>query len=116
MLRCEPIYTGGNIYCFLGQIDDHTWFFASDADYDVVILNADPWLAIDPDSGEQLCWFPDWQEEHLIEYLDEQGSIDFFKDMLNWVKENEPDGNYLMSELEFDMEEVAKLNGTTNWR
>lgn len=116
MIKCEPIYTGGGIYCFLGQIDDCTWFLASDAEYDVVILNSDPWLAVDNETGEQLCWFSDWQEEHLIENLDEQDSLDFFSDMLNWIEDNEPNGNYLMSELELDMEEIRQLKGSTNWR
>lgn len=116
MIKCEPIYTGGNIYCFLGQIDEHTWFLASDADYDVVILNSDPWLAVDSETGEELCWFPEWQEEHLVKYLDETDSLDFFREMLNWIKKNNPKGNYSMYELELDMEEVEQLTGSTNWR
>lgn len=116
MLKCEPIYTGGNIYCFLGQLDNQTWFLASDADYDVVILNANPWAAIDAETGEELCWFSEWQEEHLVKYLDEHDSLDFFRYMLNWIKDNKPKGNYCMSNLEDDLEEVEHLTGTTNWR
>lgn len=114
--KCEPIYTGGGIYCFLGQLSNHEWFMASDGEYDVMILDADPWAAVDPVSGDDLCWFYEWQEPHLVKQLDDDESLEFFENMLMWVKENEPKGNYLMSDLEWVLDEVLELKGTTNWR
>ena len=107
MLSCEPIYTGGGIYCFRGQLSDNEWFVADDDFFDVTIVNSDVW-EID-ENGDDVCWFFDWQEEHLIKYLDDGERLDFIRDMLYWIIENEPKGNYLMSDLERDLDEVKQL-------
>ena len=111
-IKVEPIYTGGNIYCFLGQLDSKRWFFASSADYDVRIINADPWL----EENEEDVWQPDWQDEHLIEDLNPNQALIFFTDMLKWISENQPRGNYSQSELDECSQEVEELKTQTNWR
>lgn len=110
MLKCEPIYTGGGITCFLGQIDRDRYFIAEDDMYSVRILDSDPMLA------DEDCWYSDWQEEHMIDDLDETESLVFFNDMLNWILDNKPDGNYGLDDIERDIDEVADLRTMKNWR
>ncbi len=109
MIKCEPIYTGGGIYCFLGQIDDNRYFMADDDCFGVMIVDSDPTLAYEE------CWYADWQEEHKIEELDEDDSLSFFREMLIWIMYHEPKGNYDMDEIERDFEHVKYLTGSTNW-
>ena len=112
-IKVEPIYTGGNIYCFLGQIDGKQWFLASDLNYDVRILNTDPFTW--PDQEE--IWYADWQEAHLIEDYGPAECLAFFADMLNWIKANEPDGNYAMEDMDAILNEVEELkNQKEPWR
>lgn len=110
-VKVEPEYTGGNIYCFLGQLKNNKWFLADDSYYDVRIVNADV-FAEDPDE----VWQPDWQEAHLVKDLSPEEALDFFTDMLAWVKANAPEGNYAQYELDATMEEIEHLKTQKNWR
>ena len=96
-VKVEPIYTGGNIYVFRGELSDGTWFIADDSYYDVRIVNAD---VFGPDESFEDCWYADWQEEHLVRDLDEKEKRQFFKEMINWILENEPEGNYSSGDME----------------
>ena len=111
----EPEYTGGGIYVFTGAVDDN-YFMADTSFYDVRLLDANP----KDNVNEERFGFPewecaDWQEEHLVKDLVPHEAVEFFKEMLRWVQENEPDGNYLMSDMDYFAEEVATLHGD-DWR
>ena len=43
--------------------------------------------------------------------LNPDEKIDFFKAMLKWVKENEPDGNYLMSDMDWFADDLKLFSG-----
>lgn len=96
-----PCYTGGNIYCFTGALEDGTFFLASNDMYDVTIIDTDPLKA----DWNNEVWQSEWQEEHLIQYLPDCTSKDktgikFFIDLLKWVIAHKPNGNYQMSDME----------------
>ena len=110
-VKVEPEYTGGGIYCFLGQLTNGTWFLADDSYYDVRIVDTDV-FAEDPDE----VWQPEWQEAHLVKDLKPEEALDFFIDMLAWVKINAPDGNYAQVELDDTMAEIEELKTQKNWR
>lgn len=101
----KPNYTGGGIYLYTGKLSNGSYFMASD-DYfydngyfDVLIVNADPDLAVD-ENQEDIAWFPDWQEEHLVKYLDEDEARNFTKRILNWIITNKPNENYDVKDME----------------
>lgn len=102
-INVEPIYTGGNIYVFLGKLDKN-YFIASSANFDVRIIDIDPIKESDKENEE--IWDCDWQEKHLIEDLNENQSLQFFENMIYWIQENSPSGNYLMSELDDLLNEI----------
>lgn len=94
----DPQYTGGGIYVVLGQLADDTWFMA---DWDslgigVMFLDADVKAA-----GED-AWWPEWQENHVIRYLEDNGAeaLDFADAIIEWLGANQPKGNYTLGELE----------------
>lgn len=114
ILKVETMYTGGNIYVFLGSLSDGKYFMAESSCFDVRILNADP-SAVETDKyGDSPIWYSDWQEEHLVKDLTEKECPSFFIDMLNWVRFNSP--NDYDFDLEHLMEEAKELEGTTGWR
>lgn len=98
-----PDYTGGNIYVYLGELDNGQYFIAEDLMYDVTIVDADPRKAGDD------AFQPDWIEEHLVRYLEED-NITFFRDMLCWVIDNKPDGNYNIVDMEHELMELDFIN------
>ena len=87
-----PSYTGGGIYSFIGELTNHTFFLADN--WDVRILTEDPRI------DEYESFFPEWQEERLVADLTGMASAEFLKEVIRWIKENEPEGNYLMSDMD----------------
>ena len=76
-VSAEAIYTGGNIYVYMGEIEDGVFFFAmDDMCYDVLFLDADPREADDD------AFQPNWQREHTLkEYCDTDEVFDWFTKM-----------------------------------
>lgn len=83
IIKCEAIYTGGNIWCFIGSLSDGTFFLASDLCDDVRILDTNPF------SIEEI-WDAEWQEEHLIKDIPDTETKPYFILIYNWLKENDP--------------------------
>lgn len=113
----EPEYTGGGIYLFTGKLADGNFFMADTANYDVRVLNADP----NEPTGEDCLGITErnidsveWQEEHLVNDLKPDEAVAFFKEMLKWVEDNDPSGNYLGSDMDYFKEELETLHG--DWR
>ena len=86
----------------MGQLADHSYFMADDCNYDVILLDSDPLKA------NEDAWYHEWQNAHLVKYLDELESAVAFRSILNWVLENRPDGNYAITDIESDLEELSK--------
>lgn len=101
----EPIYTGGGIYIFLGAVDDN-YFIADSLECDVRIVDEDPRNHTDDERFGYEEWASaEWQEEHLVKDLTSDRKT-FFVDMLRWVFNNEPDGNYLMSDIDYLLADI----------
>ncbi len=69
--EAEAIYTGGNIWLFIGSLTDGNYFLVSDDGW-ALILNADP-------SNLDESLYDDWQKEHLIEEMDEGEELRAFQ-------------------------------------
>ena len=117
-----PIYTGGGIWVFTGQLTDGKYFMSDTACYDVRILDANPEIPVDmPDeeafrlygiTRDEDAWASvEWQEEHLVEDLEPERAKAFMIDMLEWVKKNRPDD---CIDADYFIEDLKSLHG--NWR
>ena len=113
----EPEYTGGGIYLFTGRLADGNFFMADTANYDVRVLTEDPNEPTGMDAlgiTERNIDSVEWQEEHLVKDLTPDEAVEFFKEMLKWVEDNDPSGNYLGSDMDYFKEELETLHG--DWR
>lgn len=113
----EPEYTGGGIYLFTGRLADGNYFMADTANYDVRVLTEDPNEPTGMDAlgiTERNIDSVEWQEEHLVKDLNPDEAVAFFKEMLKWVEDNDPSGNYLGSDMDYFKEELETLHG--DWR
>ena len=113
----EPEYTGGGIYLFTGKLTDGNFFMADTANYDVRVLTEDPNEPTGMDAlgiTERNIDSVEWQEEHLVKDLTPDEAVEFFKEMLKWVEDNDPSGNYLGADMEYFMNELDNLHG--DWR
>lgn len=108
-LRVEPIYTGGNSYCFIGQTDTG-YFLATDAEYDIRMVNTNPWLAPHWDK----IWEYDWQKKHIVQDVLHKDALVFFEAMLKWIMTNRPDGNYDMNDILARLQDVQSLIASGN--
>lgn len=112
-------YTGGGIYIFEGKLTDDNCFIAETSCFDVRVMSGDFFndaveLTAD-ELWEKYEWcldedaFPSvkWQEEHLVEDLRPSDALKFIKAVLEWVKENKPNGNYNMGDMDYFLAEVA---------
>lgn len=124
-ISVDPEYTGGGIYVFTGKLTDGNYFMADTANYDVRIVNENPNIPDDMSDDEawekygitrdEDAWASvEWQEEHLVKDLVPDEAIAFFKQMLKWVEDNDPEGNYLGADMDYFKEELETLHG--NWR
>lgn len=107
----EPEYTGGGIYIFTGKLTNGNYFLATN-DYDVRVLDS----PYDWDSE----FFDEWQEAHLVKDLEPSAALQFCKQMVDWVKANEPNANYSMYDMRAiaeDIEECLKAEAEgKDWR
>ena len=113
----EPEYTGGGIYLFTGKLTDGNFFMADTANYDVRVLTEDPNEPTGMDAlgiTERNIDSVEWQEEHLVKDLTPDEAVEFFKEMLKWVEDNDPSGNYLGSDMDYFKKELETLHG--DWR
>lgn len=84
-------YTGGGIYIFYGQLTNGLYFFTDNDFKEVVILNKE----VDPEYID-----PDLFENHIADTLTKTEQIFLYYDIIKWIIDNEPKGNYLITELE----------------
>ncbi|MBQ1296628.1 MAG: hypothetical protein IIY21_21470 [Clostridiales bacterium] len=113
----DPEYTGGGIYVFTGKLADGNFFMADTANYDVRILTEDP----NEPTGEDCLGIiernidsVEWQEEHLVKDLVPDEAVAFFKEILKWVEDHKPDGNYIGADMDYFKNELETLKG--DWR
>ena len=92
----EPIYTGGNIWCFQGALSDGTYFMASDFMDSFRILNEDP-------RDKEEAWYADWQEAHLVKDIDDDKTAPIFVELYKWLESHKPDCG-----IDFQAEIIAR--------
>lgn len=92
-------YTGGNIYVYHGKWDIGQWFLADDDSEQIMIFDVDT-------SGEEI-FDPDYQELHHVASLFGRTYRKTFKDILDYVIQRRPSGNYDINELEARRREVG---------
>lgn len=83
-------YSGGGIYIYIGKLKNDMFFIASDEN-DLSIMDKEPTFDYDMD----------FFNAHVVEYIDSD-TIEFtqgFKAILNWILENNPEGNYSRTDL-----------------
>ena len=101
----SPCYTGGNFYLYYGALVDGTYFIAGTPDFFITIVDSDPRLTANENNGGTLdADYADWQENHLIRYIDDNTdeNINFFNTMFNWIIDNKPNdewSNYSLDDM-----------------
>lgn len=87
-------YTGGGIYLYTGQLDNKDYFFTADDYMDYVLL-----LDSDPYADMENCCYEEWQTLHKTGELGYDKANALKKDIMQWILNNKPKGNYLESEI-----------------
>ena len=102
IIKANAEYTGGGIYRFTAETLDSR-FLVSCTEWDVVYL-----VDADPDATEE-SWFNEWFDDHTVgEFTAAKGDYyDVIADMLTWILENKPEGNYQACEIEKELKEVT---------
>lgn len=101
------IYTGGGIYIYYGELENGLYFRTADEWQSISICNADT----STEDADYLEFFDEYQVDELMG-LDYQR---FFNDMISWINDNNPQGNYNMEELKRRMIKVLpKPRATRN--
>ncbi len=90
--NANACYSGGGIYIYYGQLENGLFFRACDEWEEIEICNADT-------STEEADYY-EFYESHTVETLADESYKMFFNNMISWIKENRPDGNYQIHELE----------------
>ena len=89
--NATAIYTGGGIYIYYGQLTDGNYFRASDCEDFIEICNSD--------TSVEAADYTDFYKKHRIETLTNEAYKIFWDEMLQWIIDNVPEGNYQISEL-----------------
>ena len=85
-------YTGGNIYIYYGELENGLWFRTSDLWESIAICTNDT-------SGEDADYC-EFFEEYMVEELEGIQYKELWNEMLYWIINNNPKGNYLKYEME----------------
>ncbi len=88
------VYTGGGIWLFHGKLTDGNWFLTDDYGC-TVILDKDP-----SDFDESL--YEDWQNEHLIEELEDDKRIAFGDALIEHLRNADSNNRGGISDQELD--------------
>ena len=103
------IYTGGNIYIFVGELENGDKFLADGDLFDVRILDA----ATDYLDAD-LIFDVEYQEEHLVNDLDtEKEGPQFIVSVIDYLREH---NDYFDSYLDAVQNDARSYIGKTNWR
>ena len=112
-----PNYTGGNVYVFTGKLKNGNYFLADDTftPFDTRILDIDPNTTIKDENGIEVTLMDDvsLQDKHLVKDLDENDAKEFTLNLVKWIEENKPDGNYQVDEIKATLE-VKKTEAVDN--
>ena len=87
ILNANAVYTGGNIYCYNGRLEDGSFFMASDTFEDELIMILDA----DPEGAGEDAYQQEWQEEHLKRELIDGEAKAFWNEMLRFIMRTRDD-------------------------
>lgn len=106
-----PNYTGGNVYVFTGKLKNGNYFLADDTftPFDTRILDIDPNTTIKDENGIEVTLMDDvsLQDKHLVKDLDENDAKEFTLNLVKWIEENKPDGNYQVDEIKAELDNMV---------
>ncbi len=98
-----PEYTGGGVYCFIGELADGNYFLAdctcSGGLYSLRIVDDNP-----NDYSEEEIWHEEWQMKHFVK--DVSRCKRFIKDMLKHIINEKPFGNYTVDDMKMILERL----------
>ena len=94
VIRANAFYTGGGFYQYCGATDNGTYLLSYTDWESVMEVDADP-----EQCGDE-CDYGEWQVDHHIREIDGKEYRTILLEMINWICDNRPDGNYTISEIE----------------
>ena len=98
IIKATATYTGGGIYIYTGQLENGDYFMTNDDLISymayVEFFNADPYEEFEDACNEI------WQSEHHIGEYSDRKAYEFTKEILNWIIQQRPEGNYSVNEIE----------------
>ena len=80
--KADYCNTGGGIYVFIGELTDGNYFLADSDEFCVRILNDS--ISWENDDA----FYSEWQEERLVEDLDTLERLDFFENLIEYLRKN----------------------------
>lgn len=90
--RANAVYTGGGIYIYYGELTNGLYFRTGDEDLYISIC--------DSDTSVDDADYAEFYEEHEIDNIQGYDFEYFFNNMLKWIINNTPDGDYIEDDLE----------------
>lgn len=96
VIYANACYSGGGIYLYIGTLSNGCHFIADDTNSDFSITLCD----VLPDFEEMSE--NDFFENHVVKCLNdaEPDTIELYKNILLWMIENKPEGNYNTYDLQ----------------
>jgi hypothetical protein len=96
-------YTGGGFYFYNGELGNGDYFIAADDwngyepdDCSIIIMDVDPERAMDEYDD---FWTVEWIDTHTVKEITGNKAVAIWNSMLQWIIDNQPDGNYSTREL-----------------
>ena len=93
IVKANAEYTGGGIYRFIAQLNDKR-FVLGNSEWDEIYITDE-----DPNTTEE-SWYNEWCDKHIMEILKDEKYADMINELIKWILENEPQGNYQAYEIE----------------
>lgn len=93
IVKANAEYTGGGIYRFTAQLNDKR-FVLGNTEWDEIYITDE-----DPDTTEE-SWYSEWCDKHIMETLKDEKYAEMINELIKWILENKPDGNYQAWEIE----------------
>lgn len=117
-----PNYTGGGIYVYTGKFKNGNYFIADDtyfgkegdtfSPFDIRVVDTDPDKVYIDEDGLEYTLLDDmvYQEQHLVEDIEDDNAKEFTKEILQWIITNKPEGNYQIGEMQEYLDITNKSN------
>ena len=93
IVKANACYTGGGIYRFTAQLNDKR-FVLGNSEWDKLYITDE-----DPDATEE-SWYNEWCDKHIVETVKDSAYATLMNELIKWILENEPQGNYQAYEIE----------------